>query len=72
MIAVEALMDPALERRIKSPPRAGPLGLKLTPDDLEAYLDDLARKGRVTGTLADALKGADLFVGSSSYRICRR
>ena len=52
MIAVEALMDPALERRIKSPPRAGPLGLKLTPDDLEAYLDDLARKGRVTGTLS--------------------
>ena len=45
-------MDPALERRIKSPPRAGPLGLKLTPDDLEAYLDDLARKGRVTGTLS--------------------
>ena len=49
---MEALMDPALERRIKSPPRAGPLGLKLTPDDLEAYLDDLARKGRVTGTLS--------------------
>ena len=45
-------MDPALERRIKSPPRAGPPGLKLTPDDLEAYLDDLAKKGRVTGTLA--------------------
>ena len=48
---MEALLDPAVERRIKSPPRAGPPGLKLTPDDLEAYLDDLSRKGRVTGTL---------------------
>ena len=37
---MEALLDPAAERRIKSPPRAGPSGLRLTPDDLEAYLDD--------------------------------
>ena len=49
---MEALLDPALESRIRSTPRTGPPGLKLTPDDLEAYLDDLARKGRVTGTLS--------------------
>ena len=48
---MEALLDPAAERRIKSPPRAGPSGLRLTPDDLEAYLDDLSRRGRVSGTL---------------------
>ena len=49
---MEALLDPAVERRVQSPPRAGPPGLRLTPADLEAYLDDLARKGRVTGTLS--------------------
>lgn len=48
---MEALLDPAAECRIKSPPRAGPSGLRLTPDDLEAYLDDLSRRGRVSGTL---------------------
>ena len=51
MMTLEALLDPSVERRIQSPPRAGPSGLKLTPDDLEAYLGDLFRKGRVSGTL---------------------
>ena len=50
-MTLEALLDPSVERRIQSPPRAGPSGLKLTPDDLEAYLGDLFRKGRVSGTL---------------------
>ena len=52
---MEAQLEPAVECRIKSQPRAGPpepMGLKLSPDDLEAYLDYLAKKGRVTGTLS--------------------
>ena len=43
---MEALLDPAVERRVQSPPRAGPPGLRLTPADLEAYLDSLSRQGR--------------------------
>ncbi len=50
-MTMEAMLDPAVERRVSSPPRAGPPGLKLTSDDLEAYLDGLSRKGRVAGTL---------------------
>ena len=42
---MEALLDPAAERRVKSPPRAGPPGLRLTPDDLEAYLDEPVPQG---------------------------
>ena len=33
------------------PASGGAFGLRLTPDDLEAYLDDLSRRGRVSGTL---------------------
>ncbi len=49
---MEALLDPAVERRVQSPPRAGPPGLRLTPADLEAYLDSLSRQGRGHDTLA--------------------
>ena len=49
---MEALLDPAVERRGQSPPRAGPPGLRLTPADLEAYLDSLSRQGRGHDTLA--------------------
>ena len=48
---MKALLEPAAKRRVPSPPGAGPPGLRLTPDDLEAYLDDLSQKGRVSGTL---------------------
>ena len=48
---MEALVDPTAERRVKSPPRAGPVGLTLTQGDLEAYLDDLSRRGRAAGTV---------------------
>ena len=49
---MEALLDPAVKRRVKSPPRAGPPGLRLTPGDLEAYLDSLSQQGRGRDTLA--------------------
>ena len=49
---MEALLDPAVKRRVKSPPRAGPPGLRLTPADLEAYLDSLSQQGRGRDTLA--------------------
>ena len=49
---MEALLDPVAERRVQSPPRAGPPGLRLTPADLEAYLDSLSQLGRGRDTLA--------------------
>ena len=49
---MEALLDPAVKRRVKSPPRAGPPGLRLTPGDLETYLDSLSQQGRGRDTLA--------------------
>ena len=49
---MEALLDPAVKRRVKSPPRAGPPGLRLTPADLETYLDSLSQQGRGRDTLA--------------------
>ena len=49
---MEALLDPAVKRRVKSPPRAGPPGLRLTPADLETYLDNLSQQGRGRDTLA--------------------
>ena len=49
---MEALLDPAVERRVQSPPRAGPPGLRLTPADLEAYLDSLSQQGRGHDTVA--------------------
>ena len=49
---MEALLDPAVKRRVQSPPRAGPPGLRLTPADLEAYLDSLSQLGRGRDTLA--------------------
>ena len=49
---MEALLDPAVERRVQSPPRAGPPGLRLTPADLETYLDSLSQQGRGRDTLA--------------------
>ena len=48
---MEKRLGPAAEHRDKSPPRTGAPGLRLTPEDLEAYLNDLAHKGRVSGTL---------------------
>ena len=44
-------MDPVVRNRRTAPPRAGPPGLRLTQEDLEAYVDSLKRKGRVEGTL---------------------
>lgn len=49
---MEALLDPAVKRRVQSPPRAGPPGLRLTPADLEAYLDSLSQQGRGHDTVA--------------------
>ena len=49
---MEALLDPVAERRVQSPPRAGAPGLRLTPADLEAYLDSLSQLGRGRDTLA--------------------
>ena len=49
---MEALLDSAVNRRVKSPPRAGPPGLRLTPADLETYLDSLSQQGRGRDTLA--------------------
>ena len=49
---METLLDPVAERRVQSPPRAGPPGLRLTPADLEAYLDSLSQLGRGRDTLA--------------------
>ena len=48
---MEALLDPVVRNRRTAPPRAGPPGLRLTQEDLEAYVDSLKRKGRVEGTL---------------------
>ena len=45
---MEAVLEMPAERRDKSPPDAG---LSLTPEALEAYLDSLSRRGRVSGTL---------------------
>ena len=53
---MEALLDPAVERRVQSPPRAGPPGLRLTPADLEAYLDSLSQQGRGHDTLATYMR----------------
>ena len=49
---MEALLDPAVKRRVQSPPRAGPPGLRLTPADLETYLDSLSQQGRGHDTVA--------------------
>lgn len=48
---MEAVLDPAVERRGGAVPRAGPAGLRLTLEDLEAYVEELSRRGRVAGTL---------------------
>ena len=42
---------PVYAPRAKSPPRAGPPGLVISPDALTAYLDHLRQKGRAAGTL---------------------
>ena len=53
MRTMEALLDPAVKRRVKFPTSCGTSGLRLTPADLETYLDSLSQQGRGRDTLAD-------------------
>ena len=48
---MEAVLDPAENRRHRRPPRTGPPGLSLTEENLEEYLRGLKERGRVSGTL---------------------